>query len=278
VWVKCWDGNSWSEAESIGTCFDHACPTMCADSFEVWVSWFDFFANMGDGGIFARYHDGVEWSDSLEFPHAILYDQGWHNWHADICLDDRRRLWAGWWETARIYCPNYSILGSYYERDVWDRISWVDTCVGAWGGHPSTSFGDGKVWVVWQSEKEGGFNIYNIYLSHCEVTGVEDTAPTAVVGPSAIQSYPNPLHTCASINWYLPSESEVSLTIYSIQGELVWTRLSRGQGRGLHTITWDATDNSGRKVSSGTYFLRIAVRPVGEAGQHTATRKLCVVR
>ncbi len=37
---------------------------------------------------------------------------------------------------------------------------------------------------------------------------------------------------------------------------------------GKHKVTWDGTDNSGRRLPKGTYF--VAMR----AGEFTATRKL----
>jgi len=40
----------------------------------------------------------------------------------------------------------------------------------------------------------------------------------------------------------------------------------------LWSRTWDSTDDAGRRVPSGTYFVRL------EAGNYTATRKVCVVR
>lgn len=275
VWAQCWDGNSWSKPERIGTCFDYAYPTMCADSAVVWVAWFNSIANMGDGGIFARYYDGVEWSESIEFPHGILHDQGWHNSHADICIDGGGRMWAGWWETAGIYCPNYAILGSFYEGGVWDRISWVDYSAGTcWGGYPSIACGDEEVWMVWQSEKEGDCNIYS---SYCQPTVLNETTPPPAAGSSTIHSYPNPFTISTSITWWLRNDSPTALSIYNIQGELVWTWLCPAQNAGVHTVVWDGTDNSGRKVSAGPYFLRLEASR-GQAGRYTGTRKLLVIR
>lgn len=43
-------------------------------------------------------------------------------------------------------------------------------------------------------------------------------------------------------------------------------------GAGYYTIIWNGRDHSGRKVSSGSYILRL------EAAKYTATRKVWVVR
>ncbi len=162
VWVQYWNGSIWSPPESIGVCFDYAYPTMCADSSTVWVTWFNSTANMGQGGIFARYHNGAAWSDSIEFPHKYPA-LGSHNSHASICLDSHQRLWAGWWETQSIWSPNYSILASYYKDDMWEGIATVDSVVTAWGGWPSITYGDNKVWMVWQTEQEGDWHVYAAY-------------------------------------------------------------------------------------------------------------------
>lgn len=276
IWVQYWNGSDWSSPESIGTCFDHTYPSMCANSSYVWVSWFDSEANMGEGGIFARYYDGVVWSNLIDFPHHFDPPMGWHNSHADVYLDAQGRLWAGWWETQAIYCPNYLIPASSYKEDVWEEISVVDSFIGAWGGYPSITCGPGKVWLVWQSEKEGD---WNIYTSWTEITGVEEPIAISISGYAIpLESYPNPFDSFTSISYYLPKRCKVRLTIYNIQGQSVRTLVNGEEKRGLNTVIWEGRDNSGRKVPSGPYFLRLEAHTGLGTREYTATRKLSMMR
>lgn len=87
-----------------------------------------------------------------------------------------------------------------------------------------------------------------------------------------LQSTPNPLTDGTSIGYQLPQKSSVRLIIYNLLGRKVRTLLNEEQSVGPHTVIWNGRDNAGRNLSSGTYFLRL------EAGQHTATKKLCVLR
>jgi len=51
--------------------------------------------------------------------------------------------------------------------------------------------------------------------------------------------------------------TRVSLRVYDVQGRMVRTLVDRNEPAGPHTVVWDGTDDSGRRVSSGTYFARI---------------------
>jgi flagellar hook assembly protein FlgD len=86
------------------------------------------------------------------------------------------------------------------------------------------------------------------------------------------QPYPNPLSSETTIEYGLPEATRVSLKVYNLLGQEVRTLVNEPKDAGIHTMTWDGRDDSGRRVPSGTYFLRLKV------GQHAATRKLCVVR
>jgi len=99
-----------------------------------------------------------------------------------------------------------------------------------------------------------------------------------------------------SIQYELPHVDNIKITIYNLLGQEVRTLVDSKQSAGIYTVIWNGQDNAGRKVSSGTYFLRLAVRsigscgPAGEAhtprsawtglatGEYSATRKVCVVR
>ena len=58
----------------------------------------------------------------------------------------------------------------------------------------------------------------------------------------------------------------------TIQGQLVRTLYSGGQGAGSHSVRWDARDNSGREVTSGIYIYRL------EAGLNVTSRKMILLK
>jgi len=102
-------------------------------------------------------------------------------------------------------------------------------------------------------------------------TGIEEIEQP-YIRFSIFQSTPNPFTERVSLKYQLAQASDVYLAIYNLLGQEVRTLLNEHQDSGLHTVIWNGQDNSGGRVPSGTYFLGL------QAGQHTATRKVCVVR
>jgi len=86
------------------------------------------------------------------------------------------------------------------------------------------------------------------------------------------QSYPNPAGGAVKINYALPKESQVSLKIYNVAGQLVRTLKEGKEKPGFYKAEWDGKDQFGHRVSSGVYLYRM------EAGEFRKTRKLVVVR
>lgn len=68
---------------------------------------------------------------------------------------------------------------------------------------------------------------------------------------------PNPFKYNTTISFGLPRKSNVTLEVYDISGRLVRTLVSGELNAGVHSVTWDGRDNAGRRVSSGTYFVRM---------------------
>lgn len=85
-------------------------------------------------------------------------------------------------------------------------------------------------------------------------------------------NYPNPFNPGTSIRYDLPRESRVSIRIYNLIGQEVRTLVDGIQQPGRREIYWDASDNSGHRVSSGVYFYRII------ADQFTQTRKMVLMK
>ena len=85
-------------------------------------------------------------------------------------------------------------------------------------------------------------------------------------------SFPNPACGGLKINYALPKESQVSLRVYNVMGQLVRSLREGKEKPGYYAATWDGKDQQGKRVSSGVYLYRM------EAGEFRKTRKLIVVR
>jgi flagellar hook assembly protein FlgD len=59
-----------------------------------------------------------------------------------------------------------------------------------------------------------------------------------------------------------------SIRVYDVAGRLVKTLVSGTAEAGPHNITWDASDNGGRRVGAGVYFYRM------DAGSWRSQRKV----
>ncbi|MGD9486940.1 MAG: M1 family aminopeptidase [Calditrichaceae bacterium] len=80
--------------------------------------------------------------------------------------------------------------------------------------------------------------------------------------------FPNPFNPTTTIEFFLPSSTPVSVSIYDILGKKVETLANKENfGRGTHQIKWNALNRS-----SGIYFVRV------QAGESIQTRKLVLTR
>jgi len=72
---------------------------------------------------------------------------------------------------------------------------------------------------------------------------------------------PNPFRGSTTLTYELRAETPVSLTIHDLAGRVV-RRLRDGtfEGRGVHRIAWPGTDDAGRALDPGIYFVTIATR------------------
>ena len=68
------------------------------------------------------------------------------------------------------------------------------------------------------------------------------------------QNYPNPFNPVTSINYEIPTDQRVTLSVYNILGQEVVSLVNKDQFAGKYTIRWDGTSNRFTNVSSGTYF------------------------
>jgi len=86
------------------------------------------------------------------------------------------------------------------------------------------------------------------------------------------QNYPNPFNPATIISYSLPQNSFVTIKVYDMIGREVKTLVSQNMSAGNHSIEWQADDNYGNKVASGTYLYRMT------ANDAVITKKLSFIK
>lgn len=100
-------------------------------------------------------------------------------------------------------------------------------------------------------------------------------APTPGITESTViglRNYPNPFNPSTTISYSLQTSSPVVIQVFGAKGELVRELKNEQQAAGTHSITWDGTNSSGKKVASGTYTL------VVNAGSQSQTIQMILAK
>jgi len=71
------------------------------------------------------------------------------------------------------------------------------------------------------------------------------------------QNYPNPFNPSTSVRFEVPVDSKVMIKIYDILGREVKTLFDEQVQRGRYTLEWDGLNETGMRMSSGTYIYRM---------------------
>ena len=80
-------------------------------------------------------------------------------------------------------------------------------------------------------------------------------------------AYPNPFNPITTIEFGIPAESLVSLSIFDLQGRKIETLVDSNMKAGYHSIHWNAT-----AYSSGIYFVKMM------SGKYINTQKLMLIK
>ncbi|RCK73630.1 MAG: hypothetical protein IGBAC_0078 [Ignavibacteriae bacterium] len=76
------------------------------------------------------------------------------------------------------------------------------------------------------------------------------------------QNYPNPFNTTTTISFNIPVElafSNVDLSIYNIQGQLIKKILNATLPANTYFFQWNGTDENGKSIASGIYFYKLSL-------------------
>ena len=79
--------------------------------------------------------------------------------------------------------------------------------------------------------------------------------------------YPNPFNTVTVINYAVPEQCQITISLYNMLGREIEKLYTGSQVPGYHSITWDASE-----YSSSLYFVQMI------AGEYISTQKLMLVK
>jgi hypothetical protein len=85
----------------------------------------------------------------------------------------------------------------------------------------------------------------------------EHNQVSAPEGFSRHHNYPNPFNSETTIQYFLAKTSDVTLSIFNIQGKLLRVLVDEKLDAGTYRARWDGRDQIGQFVSGGVYFSRI---------------------
>ena len=114
---------------------------------------------------------------------------------------------------------------------------------------------------------DGTMQIENSLLSDWSGNGISaslNIIPDTFILESA---YPNPFNPTTTLRFAIPVDSEVSISVYNLQGREVVSLVNGKMEAGYHTAVWNAD-----VYSSGIYFVKLI------AGEYLSTQKLMLVK
>jgi len=90
---------------------------------------------------------------------------------------------------------------------------------------------------------------------------IQSGEPTAVAPQRADVSFlaacPNPFNPRTTLRYSVAEAGAVRLAVYDVNGRRVRTLVDAPRGAGTHSVTWNGTDGSGKRVASGVYVVRL---------------------
>jgi hypothetical protein len=106
-------------------------------------------------------------------------------------------------------------------------------------------------------------------------TGAKPSSDEAGTRPeefSLSQNYPNPFNPDCNIDYAIPIDCQVRLSVYNVLGQKIRVLVDEHQSAGYKSVVWDGKDSQGQELTTGVYFYRI------EAGNFVESKKMILIK
>lgn len=133
-------------------------------------------------------------------------------------------------------------------------------------GHNKTYY-----WRVSAENSYGssGFDSYFLFTTKPVVSVEDNEIPSDY---QLEQNYPNPFNPSTNIRFAIPEAAFVQLKIFDIFGTEVITLVDDTMSPGIFSVSWNAVNKSGQRVSSGIYFYTL------KTNDYLQTRKMMLLK
>jgi photosystem II stability/assembly factor-like uncharacterized protein len=176
------------------------------------------------------------------------------------------------WETAT-ETNNYGFeIERKLKNQDWVKLGFVDG-KGTTAKNQSYQFSDDYSFLAYE-----GKILYR--LKQIDYDGTYDYSKQIYVDVTFIpeefyvsQNYPNPFNPSTTIEYSLPSESNVRISIYNSVGQEIEKLVSSVQQQGIHKIVWDAS-----KFASGIYFYSFKADELNGQKSAHEMKKIILIR
>ena len=94
------------------------------------------------------------------------------------------------------------------------------------------------------------------------------------------QNYPNPFNPSTTIKFAIEKTSSATVSVYDVLGRQVATLVADQLTPGSYSTTWNGTDDHGKTVSSGVYYVRMNATYTSGGAEKTfsAVRKVLLMK
>jgi len=130
--------------------------------------------------------------------------------------------------------------------------------------------------IIWRDTRDGNNEIYYKLNGQyqtgkpLEISNINSEIPNKY---SLSQNYPNPFNPVTKINFELPKDIDIRLTVYDVLGREVYS-INEFRKSGSNMITFDGTD-----LASGVYYYSFEVRQAGSlTGTFVETKKMVLIK
>jgi len=100
------------------------------------------------------------------------------------------------------------------------------------------------------------------------VLNIERNVPDNI---EILQNFPNPFNPSTTIEFQLPEEAHITISVYDVLGKEIKTLTDAVMKSGKHSVVWNAT-----KAAAGTYFYHFVVK--SKTHSRSFTRRMSLIK